>query len=365
MSLCCVSPQPYMKHGAKAPWRSRQHPAVLPNHTPGKQPPQRQAKDWSSSPVPQNHPRGRSGPGNWGLKQQSLIWVLGVLVNPLLHAHISTGFAGVGLGAAERFVPLQIIPLEGQDLGDGGARMWQCMAQGWEGGGEWMQCWHSRGTAGCSGGQQCCQRQRLGPAKRQAAVWLPAPCRARGFLPLAAALGSSGLRGTVGAPVGWGSPMWVSIPERSPKEGHAAGSTPWAGCAVQPHRHRKPPNGTTVPAVGDAGVEPGGTDAPSGCSSPGKSKVESHGAPPGAPSRSLVFQAVSVAPADPSTGFEPLAPCPHLARRKGRAVAGLCCREPIPASMGLSGTPRAAILLWMPLGQAFHPLYHLAGNKPV
>lgn len=55
MLLCHISPWPYMKHGAKAPWRSRQCSAVLllvPNHAFGKQQPQHQAKDWFSSPAP-------------------------------------------------------------------------------------------------------------------------------------------------------------------------------------------------------------------------------------------------------------------------------------------------------------------------
>lgn len=102
-----------------------------------------------------------------------------------------------------------------------------------------MQCWRSQGTAGCSGGQQCCQRQRLGPAKRQAAVWLPAPCRARGFLPLAAAPGSSVLWGNVGPLRDGEAQCGRASLSTAQRKGRRPAARPGDGCAAQPQRARK------------------------------------------------------------------------------------------------------------------------------
>lgn len=124
-----------------------------------------------------------------------------------------------------------------------------------------MQCWRSQGTAGCLGGQQCCQRQRLGPAKRQAAVWLPAPCRARGFLPLAAAPGSSVLWGNVGPPWDGEAQCGRASLSTAQRKGRRPAARPGMDVPLSHSGHGKPPNATKVPAAGDAGEEPGGTDA--------------------------------------------------------------------------------------------------------
>lgn len=180
---------------------------------------------------------------NRGMKQQSLIWVLGVFVNLPLHTRISTDFAGVGLGAAKRFIPPQIIPLQEQDLGDGGAQMWRCTAWDFLGGGVvgggmdavLAQPGHGRvlgrsavlPAPAAGAGQEAGGCLAAGPVPRS---WFSSPGSSPGIL---RALGQRG------APAGWGSPMWTSIPEHSPKEGQAAGSTPWDGCAAQPQRARK------------------------------------------------------------------------------------------------------------------------------